>query len=610
MFESKEYLVTARKWRPLNFKDVVGQEHITVTLQNAIKTGRIHHAYLFSGPRGVGKTTTARIYARALNCLNPVETEPCNNCESCEAILTGRSMDIIEIDGASNNSVEDVRKLRENAKYPPVSGNYKMYIIDEVHMLSTSAFNALLKTLEEPPPHLLFVFATTEAHKVLPTILSRCQRFDFRRMEIDLIVKHIKYIADNENISIDEEALIAIARKADGSMRDAQSIFDQVVAFCGNEIKYEDLSGALHLIDMEFFFMISRAIREHNVSEMFGLTSEIINRGYDLQECMSGLLEHFRNILSVKVGGSTKLIEGSAKIKEKYTEEANLFSKSDILRFMNLIASTEQSLKFAPQPRIRFELLLVQMANMDSSIEISKLIKELKKLKKKVLTEPDKAAIQKTKLPVKEKLPTTTENIRKNEFTGVAESQSKYETTILNDVEKVLNGTTTTVISNGSADAGILEERWDEFKKQYGTSKYNLFVLTQNDIITARFFNGEIVIQCKNDFIVENLKAKITSLKELLLRFYGTPVNLRIIREEFVVKTQEIPSKNSDEQTEKFKSEESSNLILNKEKPDKSSRIQLKNDMQPEVLAPIEEALIEMFGARQLKVIKGNNYNA
>ena len=203
--KNKEFLVTARKWRPLKFHDVVGQQHITVTLQNAVRSGRIHHAYLFSGPRGVGKTTTARILARSINCTNPKENnEPCNECESCRAIIEGRSLDVIEIDGASNNSVEDIRKLRENSRYLPANGQYKMYIIDEVHMLSTSAFNALLKTLEEPPPHLLFVFATTEPHKVLPTILSRCQRFEFKRMEIDDIVRQLRVISDKEQIKIDE----------------------------------------------------------------------------------------------------------------------------------------------------------------------------------------------------------------------------------------------------------------------------------------------------------------------------------------------------------------------------------------------------------------------
>ncbi|ROL62484.1 DNA polymerase III subunit gamma/tau [Bacteroidetes/Chlorobi group bacterium ChocPot_Mid] len=604
MNEISEYLVTARKWRPLTFKDVVGQEHITVTLQNAIKTRRIHHAYLFSGPRGVGKTTTARIYARAINCLNPEGTEPCNKCESCEAILNGRSMDIIEIDGASNNSVDDIRKLRENAKYPPINGTYKMYIIDEVHMLSTSAFNALLKTLEEPPPHLLFVFATTEAHKVLPTILSRCQRFDFRRMDVDLIVKHISHIAEKEKINIDEDSLISIARKADGSMRDAQSIFDQVVAFCGNDIKYEDLSNALHLIDQEFFFRISQSVREHDVREMFTITTEVINRGYDLQECMSGLLEHFRNILSVKAGSTTKLIEGSEKIKQRYKSEAELFSKADVLRFMNLIATSEQSLRFAPQPRIRFELLLVQMAQMDSSIEISKLIKELKKLKKKALNE---LTIENPQIKSKkeedtsqkggnfQKLPNEKNKKTEDEVVidKVSETKKKGETKPINDVEKIMNGKSQVVRTNTVADSDFLKQGWEEFKKQYATSKYQLFVLTQSDIVVPLFFNGEIVLQCKSDFVYENISNKIVNLKEYLNKYYQSQVNVRLVMHDFTKTEENLPD------SAEIKPDNKSN----KENNTKTS-YEKYSEISSENISPIEEALIDMFGAKQVKIYR------
>jgi len=618
MNDSREYLVTARKWRPLSFKDVVGQEHITITLQNAIKTGRIHHAYLFSGPRGVGKTTTARIYARALNCLNPDGTEPCNKCESCEAILNGRSMDIIEIDGASNNSVEDVRKLRENAKYPPISGNYKMYIIDEVHMLSTSAFNALLKTLEEPPPHLLFVFATTEAHKVLPTIISRCQRFDFRRMEIDLMVKHIKYIANKEEIRIDEDSLISIARKADGSMRDAQSIFDQVVAFCGNDINYADLSNALHLIDQDFFFKISGAILEHDVNEMFNLTTEVINRGYDLQECLSGLLEHFRNILSVKAGGTTKLIEGSEKIKQRYNDEAEKFSKADVLRFMNLMATSEQSLRFAPQPRIRFELLLVQMAQMDSSIEISKLIKELKKLKKKT---PSQLTIDNSLLTIrgKEDRSQKTEvrnqvhddNIKnvedKSVIDRVAEPSPNYNEKLTNDVDKILNGTSKIINPNKTVTSEELMTGWEDFKKQYATSKNNLFALSQSEIVIPRFFNGEIVLQCKSDFILDNLQNKLVKLKDLLTKFYNSVVNVKLVRNDFTPESIADDTKKTANIGTIDLEENTSQMKINKEIEIRTSKDNNLDEKASENLTPIEEALIDMFGAKQIKVMRSEN---
>ena len=371
----ENYRVTARKWRPTEFGSVVGQEHITHTLMNALKNDRLHHAYLFSGPRGVGKTTTARILARALNCLNPGEGgEPCGECESCLAITSGRSMDVVEIDGASNNSVDDVRGLRDSAKYPPVNGRYKLYIIDEVHMLSTSAFNALLKILEEPPSHLIFVFATTEPHKVLPTILSRCQRFDFRRMQIESIVSRLKHIAVNEGMAPEEDALVVIARKADGSMRDAQSIFDQVRAFCGESFTYAQVHDALNLIDQEFYFRVTSMMRENDPAVAFEIVDHIMKTGYDIEEFLVGLAEHFRHMLSVMIVGSARLIETVDSVRERYEQELGTWEQGDLIRGLKMTLDAQREIRSAAQPRLRMELLLTRLAVMDRTVNLDRLL--------------------------------------------------------------------------------------------------------------------------------------------------------------------------------------------------------------------------------------------
>ncbi len=530
--EISEFIVTARKWRPQTFKDVVGQEHITQTLLNAIKNNRIHHAYLFSGPRGVGKTTTARILARALNCLEPQGNEPCNNCASCIPVLEGRSLDVIEIDGASNNSVDDIRKLRENAKYPPAAGKYKMYIIDEVHMLSTSAFNALLKTLEEPPPHLMFVFATTESHKLPATILSRCQRFEFHRMEIGKIVSQLKMIAEKEGIGIDEESLVTIAKKADGSMRDSQSIFDQVVAFCGKKIVYGEMADALHLIDIDFYFRISTAAMAKDTKDMFAIAHDVIVKGYDYQECLGGLLDHLRNLLTVKVTGKTDLIESSAAFLNKYKQDAEKISKADLLRMINLISVTEQNLKYAPQPRIRFEIALVQLASMDNSVEISTLLNEIRELKKKPLTyssNPKEA----------------TADIRpgtKPEIKSIAKSDDEesliLDSSLLMDSPKKEESKTPPMEPSRekapvSVPGGMLHSKWKAFLEKFAKAENDLFLLKQESNVKADFFNNEVVLKTSSDFFKSSLEQKKVRISQYLNEFYGAVIKLKIITEPF-----------------------------------------------------------------------------
>jgi DNA polymerase-3 subunit gamma/tau len=378
------YQVTARKWRPMIFDDVVGQSHVTNTLRNAIASNRVAHAYIFSGTRGCGKTTTARILARSLNCLSPVNQNPDNICEVCKEIIEGRGLDVIEIDGASNRGVEEIRNLRDSVRYTPTRGKYKIYIIDEVHMLTKEAFNALLKTLEEPPTHVVFIFATTEVHKVPMTILSRCQRFDFRRIAIEEIIKTLATIAHAETITIESDALMVIAKRADGSLRDAQSIFDQVRSFCGNDIKTAELLKAFNVVDQEIYFRVSDFLKSRDAQGAIHLVDEVIKCGYDLREFVGGLTEHLRNLLIVRSTESTQLIEVSENYKKRYEQEANQFTELDLLRYIKQTSELDQSLRWAAQPRYRLEAGLIQMAKMESSVQIGELLQQIELLKKKI----------------------------------------------------------------------------------------------------------------------------------------------------------------------------------------------------------------------------------
>jgi DNA polymerase-3 subunit gamma/tau len=371
------FIVTARKWRPQRFEDVVGQEHITNTLKNAIKENRIAHAYLFTGPRGVGKTTTARILAKTLNCENRKDSEPCNECEMCKSIQNSRLIDIIEIDAASNRGIDEIRTLRDSVKYAPTRGKYKVYIIDEVHMLTRESFNAFLKTLEEPPEHIIFIFATTDVHKLPLTIISRCQRYDFRRIQLDKIKETLKMIADEEKIDIDDKTLTIIAKKADGALRDAESYFDQVVAFSKGKIDAELVKQMLNLIDEEIYFNISDAVIEKDFRVVFQTSEKIYENGWDFGDFLDGLIEHFRNILSVTITGSAGSIETAGIYKTRYLEYKGKFSESDLLRLLNFLNKSQQELRFSQNQRLKTEIILSHLIALESSKSISEIISEV-----------------------------------------------------------------------------------------------------------------------------------------------------------------------------------------------------------------------------------------
>ena len=366
----ENYIVSARKYRPSTFESVVGQRALTTTLKNAIATGKLAHAYLFCGPRGVGKTTCARIFAKTINCLHPTpDGEACNECESCVAFNEQRSYNIHELDAASNNSVDDIRQLVEQVRIPPQIGKYKVYIIDEVHMLSASAFNAFLKTLEEPPHHAIFILATTEKHKILPTILSRCQIYDFQRIGVEDIVAHLAYVASKEGITAEPEALNVIALKADGGMRDALSIFDQVVSFTGGHITYQSVIENLNVLDYEYYFRLTDQLLEHKVSDALLLFNDVLNKGFEGSHFITGLASHFRDLLVSKDPATLPLLEVGAGIRQRYGEQAVKCPLPFLYRAIKLCNDCDLNYRVSRNKRLLVELALIQLAQLNPENE-------------------------------------------------------------------------------------------------------------------------------------------------------------------------------------------------------------------------------------------------
>ena len=364
----EDYIVSARKYRPSTFKSVVGQKSLTTTLKNAIQSGKLAHAYLFCGPRGVGKTSCARIFAKTINCMNiTTEGESCNECESCRSFNELRSLNIHELDAASNNSVDDIRSLTEQVRIPPQLGKYKVYIIDEVHMLSASAFNAFLKTLEEPPHHAIFILATTEKQKILPTILSRCQIYDFLRITIEDIVEHLQYVAQCENITVEPEALNVIAQKADGGMRDALSIFDQVVSFTVGNITYKAVIDNLNVLDYEYYFRITDSILKGDVRACMLILNEILEKGFDGQNIITGLTNHFRDLLVCKDEATLVLFEVGASIRERYKVTAKQCPDKLLFKAIELANQCDLNYRNSQNKRLLLELTLIQLCQLTLS---------------------------------------------------------------------------------------------------------------------------------------------------------------------------------------------------------------------------------------------------
>jgi DNA polymerase-3 subunit gamma/tau len=368
----ENFIVSARKYRPATFETVVGQQHITGTLKNAIKNNQLAQAFLFCGPRGVGKTTCARILAKTINCTNPTaDMEACGQCDNCQSFQNGHSFNVHELDAASNNSVDDIRSLIEQVRIPPQAGKFKIYIIDEVHMLSQSAFNAFLKTLEEPPSYAIFILATTEKHKILPTILSRCQIFDFNRIQVEDIASHLSKIAERESIAYEPDGLHIIAQKADGGLRDALSMFDQIASYANKNITYKAVIDNLNILDYDYFFKLTSYLTAAQVSQTLLLFDEILNNGFDGNNFINGLATHFRNLLVGKDSATIKLLEVSDNIKQKYLEQCRQTELSFLLTALNLANSCDLNYKNSKNQRLQVELALIKMCHIRSVVNLA-----------------------------------------------------------------------------------------------------------------------------------------------------------------------------------------------------------------------------------------------
>ncbi len=504
------YLVLARKYRPQTFDEVIKQNHVTQTLTNAIKSGRVAHAILFTGPRGTGKTTVARILAKAMNCKEGPTPMPCNTCRSCREITAGNAVDVFEIDGASNNGVEQIRSLRENINYMPAHSLNKIYIIDEVHMLSISAFNALLKTLEEPPSHVMFIFATTEPHKIPVTILSRCQRHDFKLIDIESISNHMKDLCSKEHIDIAEESLMLIAREAGGSIRDALSLLDQVMACSEGTISYKNILDILGVADRKIIFDISNAILRKDIPEALNVVDEIYDRGYEMKKFYADIIEHFRNLLVVKMGKNiSKLINLPSHEIGLMQDQVQDISESYLNQIFDLLFKEEASIRLSAQPKLALEIAFIRLSQIKPALPIDLLIEKLDDLKKNLPAIPANYAVAENEDALK---------YYSKEPQGISEEPT--DSTELKES-----------CSSSSYDPDDnLEITWnkllDIFSKNHpalaaNLAKCSLKKLTKQNIEIEVHGNGYNINMIKRD-------KNVAVIKEICSKFFGEKMNLTI----------------------------------------------------------------------------------
>lgn len=513
------FIVSARKYRPQHFNTVVGQSHITNTLKNAITNNQLAQAYLFCGPRGVGKTTCARIFAKTINCTNKLDNgEACDHCESCNSFNSGASLNVYELDAASNNSVEDIRHLVDQVRFAPQLGEYKVYIIDEVHMLSSAAFNAFLKTLEEPPKHAKFILATTEKHKIIPTILSRCQVFNFNRIKTEDISEHLAFMAKNENVTFEPEALQIIAQKADGGLRDACSIFDQMVAFTGSHLTYKQIVENLHVLDYDYYFEITNQMLNQGLPNIMVTFDEILKKGFDGHNFLIGLGEHIRNLLVSKDSYTTNLLEVSENLKKRYAEQAANCSLQFLLKALSIISKTDVNYKSAKNQRLLVEITLMQLCYLTAPLEPEKKNDISENNVTKEQTTPDKNTnqtiiqkintLQEPEIKFATKPTFAFDKIKiKSEFS--LNELNQKQISVVNNVTTVTEDLTT--INKEVSTQQVLDsiKNYADFKMSSGARQIGT---TLNTAKTS-FNNHTITIQIQN----ESQKEQLQSIKQNFL---------------------------------------------------------------------------------------------
>lgn len=542
-----DYKVISLKYRPQTFDDIVGQDHITKTIRNAIEKDKIGHAYIFSGPRGTGKTTTARILAKRVNCENPKDGNPCNECSSCKEISEDRSLDVVEIDGASNRGIDDIRSLREQVKYPPTKGKYKVFIIDEFHQITKDAFNALLKTLEEPPSYVLFIFATTELQKVIPTILSRCQRFEFKRIAINELIDRLKYICKEEKIDIDDDSLLLIAKKGDGSMRDAQSILEQAAAFSKDKIDYEMIIDILGIIKEEVYFDLIQSIIMKDINKLLSLINEMIMNGYDIIEFVSGFSNFLRDLYIVKSTNSTELLEATGNVKDNFKEISKNIEERRIIQMLSIVTDQMNKIKYSSNPRIIIESMFIKLSQLDDIFSISEILdgaeNEIIPTKRKTknvsqqntVNEPEEKYHQETET---QKEVSESKNYRSRILGGKNNKQ--------NDLNLKVGTDDKNDVPRSEVNLSKIKDIWDKIIKSFVKTQPSLSdILGKMDLV--KFANNILVLGTDNTFYLKKVEKNIVPIKKVIDKILNSNISIRVEKVELSdkkkkqIKSKEIP---------------------------------------------------------------------